>query len=240
VLAAVLCAAAQFVVTAVILLGGRLWLPAPAFGMAKLVAFASTVILPLALAWALGLWRDLGFAWSRVRLGPVFIASLVPAALMLAAGIHAGSYTGGGFFGEAGVQVVNAFGEELLFRGVIFALLMRLPAWRGIVLSGVLFGSMHLLHGFMGDPWSAALGQAAITALAGMMFAAVRYATGSLWLVIVLHVATNLAMIYSNVEIAWGEDAFASLQRLANLMQVVLALWVAGTVRQVAEAANGQ
>jgi membrane protease YdiL (CAAX protease family) len=100
---------------------------------------------------------------------------------------------------ELVIQAFNAFGEELLFRGVIFALLLTRPRWQGIVLSGVLFGAMHLIHGFMDGNWQHALWWATATSLSGMMFAAVRYGTGSLALTMLLHMALNLAKIYSNI-----------------------------------------
>jgi membrane protease YdiL (CAAX protease family) len=226
--AAVACAALQFAVTAALLIGGAAALPPSAFGAVKLAAFASTVLVPLALLTLPGVWSRLGLGWRELRPRPVFLASLIPVALLLAAGLHQGNYAAGGnVLGEIGVQLVNAFGEELLFRGVIFALLWRLPVWRGIVVSGVLFGSMHLLHGFMGAGWDAAFSQAAVTAIAGMMFAAVRYATGSLWLVILLHTVINLATIYSNVGPAWGETAYEAVQRLGVLVEVVVTLYVA-------------
>jgi membrane protease YdiL (CAAX protease family) len=218
ILAAVACAAAQFLLTVLILKVGFAFAPPEAFGKVKLAAFASTVVLPLAMVHALGLWRQVGFDLDKVRPTPVFLVSLLTAALFLVSGVS----SKGGFGGELLMQFVNAFGEELLFRGVVFALLLALPRWQGIVLSGVLFGSMHLLHGFMGVDWSTALWQACVTSVAGMMFASVRYATGSLWLVIFLHMTLNLCMIFSNI----GPDAEFAFERTANVIELALVAYV--------------
>ena len=232
--AATACAGAQFALTGLILLGGAAWLPRSAFGAVKLTAFASTVILPLALVQLFGLWRRVGF--ERIRPDTVFFASLIPAALLLVAGLHPGSEIGGGSIpGELGMQFVNAFAEELLFRGVIFALLVRVPVWQGLLVQGLLFGAMHLLHGFMDGAWAEAFAQMGMTAVAGMLFAAVRYATGSLWLAIALHMILNLAMVYSNIEPAWGADALQAVERLMTLAEAAVALYVAG--RAASEAA---
>jgi uncharacterized protein len=220
--AAILCAAAQFLLTIVILKAGMAFAPPEAFGKVKLAAFASTVVLPVLLAQGLGLWPRAGLQLGKVRAGPIFIVSLVSCALFLSMGVHLRP----GLGGEALMQFVNAAGEELLFRGVIFALLLSLPRWQGVLLSGLLFGSMHLIHGVMDGSWSAALWQALVTSMAGMMFAAVRYATGSLWLVIVLHMALNLSMIYSNIETAAGPTALFIVQRLANVFELALAAYV--------------
>jgi uncharacterized protein len=225
--AATACAVVQFGLTALILIGGTNWLPRESFGAVKLTAFASTVVLPLILAQLFGVWRQLGF--GRVQPDRVFLASLAPAALLLVAGLHAGSNMGGGSAPlEFGMQFVNAFAEELLFRGVIFALLWRVPVSKGLLLQGVLFGAMHLLHGFMDGNWAEALAQMGMTAVAGMLFAAVRYASGSLWLAIACHMIANLAMIYSNIEPRWGADALEATVRLMTLLQASVAVWVAG------------
>jgi hypothetical protein len=64
VLSAVTCAALQFLLTILILEAGMAFLPHEAFGKVKLVAFASTILLPLWLTHALGLWKRVGFGFA--------------------------------------------------------------------------------------------------------------------------------------------------------------------------------
>lgn len=219
------CAALQFALTIAILKAGTVLVPPAMFGKVKLVAFASTVLLPLALAQVFGLWRAVGLEWARVRPAPVFLAGLLTCLPFLALGVHAPEQAS--LAGQSSMQFINAFGEELLFRGVIFAMLVCLPRWQGIVLSGVLFGGMHLIHGYMDGNWAAAASQALVTSMAGMMFAAVRYATGSLWLVVLLHMLLNLSMIYSNLEFAAGAGVLFAVERLVNVIELLLAGYVA-------------
>lgn len=236
VLAAFFCAGLQFVLTVAILKLGALYAPPAAFGKVKLVAFASTIILPLVLAQSFGLWARLGFNADRLKPTGFFAASLLTAALFLPWGFHAQESVAGTFT----IQLFNAFGEELLFRGVVFALLLPLPMGRAIVLNGVLFGAMHLIHGFMGAPWHVAAGQALVTAVCGMMFTAVRYQTGSLWLVILLHMTLNLCMIFSNIDAVAGPAVTFATERVANVIELALVAWllVRGRAqRQVAAAA---
>lgn len=224
VLSAVACAAAQFLLTILILEAGMQFLPHEAFGKVKLVAFASTILLPLWLTHALGLWRRAGFGFAGVHPAFFFLSLLVCVPyLVMGVNVHAS------VAGEALMQFVNAFGEELLFRGVIFALLVRLAPWRSIALSGVLFGAMHLIHGVMDGDWAAATHQALVTTAGGLMFAAVRHRTGSLWCAIALHMLVNLAVIFSNIEPAMGEAATVVVQRIAIAIELALVAWVVVT-----------
>ena len=220
VLTAVSCAGLQFLVTTLILKLGSAFAPASAFGQVKLLAFASTVILPLMLVQAFGLWRQVGLEFGKTRPGRFFLASMLLCVLFLSMGVHLQAQRPLG--SEILIQFINAFGEELLFRGLIFAVLLRLAKWKGILISGLLFGAMHLIHGFMDGNWTHAMWWALATTLSGMMFAAVRYETGSLWLTIVLHMVLNLSKIYSNIEPAAGPDALLIAERAAYGLELAL------------------
>lgn len=224
ILAAVLCAALQFFLAIAILKAAIAFAPPEAFPKFKLVVFASTILLPILLTHVFGLWRRVGLEFSRINLSPVFLVSLSTCAMYLSMGIRPVDHQS--VLGEVLMQFLNATGEELLFRGVIFVILLTLPRWQGILLSGVLFGSMHLIHGVMEGIWQPALLQSIVTAMAGMMFAAVRYESGSLWLAILLHMLLNLSIIYSNVENAAGSTAYLVIARLVNLIEVAIAAWV--------------
>jgi len=220
---AVACAALQFALTIAILEAGMQFLPHEAFGKVKLVAFASTVLLPLLLAHVLGLWKRLGLGFANVR-PAFFFLCLLACVPPLAIGVDLGARES--VAGEALMQFVNAFGEELLFRGVIFALLVRLSPWKSIALNGVLFGAMHLIHGVMDGDWAAAMHQAMVTTAGGLMFAAVRHRTGSLWCAIALHMLVNLSIIFSNIGPTLGEPMKDVVQNVATAIELVLVAWV--------------
>jgi membrane protease YdiL (CAAX protease family) len=227
---AIACALGQFLLTIVILKFGFSLASPEAYGKVKLLAFASTIVYPLVLAHAFGLWQRLALGLDRIRPEPVFLASLSTAALFLPWGLRS---TGGGeLLSDFTIQFFNAFGEELLFRGVIFALLLSLPVWRAIVLNGLLFGAMHLIHGFMDTDWKTAAWKMMVTAVCGMMFTAVRYRSGSLWLCVILHMALNLCMIYSKVQGA-SESTVFMVERAANLIEIAIAAWVIAGARRV-------
>lgn len=224
VFAAIVCAVTQMLLTIVILKIGFGLVPPEDAGIVKLVAFASTIAWPLVLVQVLGLWRDVGFGLRGVRISPPFLAAIAVCALWLIMGIH--PQENGSIANEVPLQLANAFGEELLFRGVIFALLLSLPVGRAIALNALLFGSMHLIHGYMDGDWGAALHQAFFTVMGGTLFAAARYSTGSLWLVILLHAGLNLCIIYSNIGSAAGPSAEQAMTWIAGLAELAIAGWV--------------
>ena len=88
VLTAVSCAGLQFLVTTLILKLGSVFAPASAFGQVKLLAFASTVILPLMLVQAFGLWRQVGLEFGKTRPGRFFLASMLLCVLRLLCVLH--------------------------------------------------------------------------------------------------------------------------------------------------------
>jgi membrane protease YdiL (CAAX protease family) len=231
--AALLVTALQFALTFLILVLGKQLAPAEAWGKVKLAAFASTIVFPLLATHALGLWREVGF--DKIRPSAFFLCCLLPVAMFASMGVHLPQ--GASVTSDLVIQLLNAFGEELLFRGVIFVILLRLPVWQAILLNGVLFGSMHLMHGYMDGNWSHALVWALMSSMAGMMFTAARYRTGSLWLLVLLHMVLNLASMYSNVEIVAGPEVNLMLQRATKAVEFALAAWVmAGAGRRKAAA----
>jgi membrane protease YdiL (CAAX protease family) len=88
-----------------------------------------------------------------------------------------------------GLMAGTATGEELLFRGVLFRIVEQ---WAGtvvaLVVSGLLFGMLHLLN-----PGATVWGALAIAAEAGLLLGAAYAATGSVWLPIGLHLGWNFA-----------------------------------------------
>lgn len=227
VLAAVLCAGLQFALTILILKAGFAFAPPEAHGKVKLAAFASTLLLPLLLTQAFGVWRQVGFELDRLRPAPFFLACLLPALVFLSLGVRQPEQ--GAIGADLLVQLLNAFGEELLFRGVIFVILLSLPQWKAIVMNGLLFGSMHLIHGYMDGNWSAALSWAFMSSIAGMMFTAARYRTGSLWLLVFLHMVLNLASMYSNVEAVAGPTGAEVAKWLVKALELALAVYAMTT-----------
>ncbi|AGZ45099.1 CPBP family intramembrane glutamic endopeptidase [Actinoplanes friuliensis] len=113
-----------------------------------------------------------------------------------------GSVTGA--IGLLGFMAAAAVTEELLFRGVLFRLVEeRTGTWIALLLTGVVFGLMHLAN-----PDASLWGAIAISIEAGFMLAACYAATRTLWVPIGLHFGWNFAAggIFSVVVSGNGES----------------------------------
>lgn len=88
-----------------------------------------------------------------------------------------------------GIMVGAAVTEELVFRGVVFRHVERWTgSWIALLLTGALFGLIHLLN-----PNATLWGAVAIAISAGGMLTAAYIATRRLWLPIGLHFGWNIA-----------------------------------------------
>jgi membrane protease YdiL (CAAX protease family) len=97
--------------------------------------------------------------------------------------------------GLTGGTVTTPFGEEMLFRGVVFRILEDVfGGWVALVLSSVWFGYVH-----SGNPGETFAGVAAIAIVYGPMLAAPFIVTRRLWMGTGLHLAWNYTMgkVYS-------------------------------------------
>jgi uncharacterized protein len=113
-----------------------------------------------------------------------------------------GSVTGA--VGIFGFMAAAATTEELLFRGLLFRWLEKLTGtWLALLVTGVLFGGVHLLN-----PDATLWGATAIAIEAGFMLAACYAATRSLWVTIGLHFGWNFALggIFSAVVSGNGDS----------------------------------
>lgn len=109
-----------------------------------------------------------------------------------------------GATGLLGFMAAAAVTEELLFRGVLFRIVEeRTGTWIALLLTGVVFGGMHLFN-----PDATLWGAVAIAVEAGFMLAACYAATRNLWVPIGLHFGWNFAAggIFSVVVSGNGES----------------------------------
>jgi len=127
--------------------------------------------------------------WRGVLIGVGMFAAVI-AGIALMGGYRvegAGSLSGAAAL--VGVMAAAAVSEELIFRGVLFRIIEeRLGTWLSLVLTGLLFGLMHL-----GNEHASLWGAIAIAVEAGGMLAAAYAATRTLWLPIGLHFGWNFA-----------------------------------------------
>ncbi len=86
--------------------------------------------------------------------------------------------------------LLPAFFEEILMRGIVFRITEEsLGTWLALLISGLLFGDLHLLN--PGATWAAAI---FIAVEAGILLAAAYIVTRRLWVPIGMHAAWNVTL----------------------------------------------
>jgi membrane protease YdiL (CAAX protease family) len=131
-----------------------------------------------------------GAALGRGALAGVGLFGLVIATIALLGGYSVeGLGSVSGAVGLIGLMAAAAVTEELLFRGVLFRLLEeRTGTWVALVVTGLVFGLMHLFN-----PDATLWGALAIAIEAGALLTAAYVATRRLWVPIGLHFGWNFA-----------------------------------------------
>jgi uncharacterized protein len=128
---------------------------------------------------------------------PLLLGGLVLAFLMFACvyavlWLHGNAawlgFTGaGGLAMMAAMALISGVGEELIFRGGVFRVLEdSFGTALALILSGALFGALHLVN-----PHATLFGGVAIALEAGVLLGAAYAATRNLWLPIGLHIGWN-------------------------------------------------
>ena len=154
-------------------------------------ALATVLALGL-LVWA-GWWREAGFnrssQWRNLRL---LLFPLLVCALTLS----------GGLFGSGPASLVSAFvtafvaafGEEIVFRGLLWRALVPAGPVRAVILTSLLSGLLVLGRTATDGPWPEAVRLTALTFCGGFTFGALRWRTTSIWPVILIHTVFAFAV----------------------------------------------
>ena len=138
------------------------------------------------------------------------------------------------FFG----QIVNAFMEESIFRGLMLPHLMRqYRFWQANLLQAFLFGLAHLVEPL--SSWArgqATSGQAIAEAvsllvaatLGGLVFGYLYYRTGSLWTAVFAHLIDNCIGLFFHIQTASRLNAETDILTLASLgfVSLVVLAWI--------------
>lgn len=84
--------------------------------------------------------------------------------------------------------ILVGISEELMFRGIVlYAALSRFRFWTAIFFTNILFGSVHVLNGFMTGDFASSTVQAITAGMAGFWFTAVRLRTKSIFPGMIIH-----------------------------------------------------
>src|SRR5215207_10140392 len=144
------------------------------------------------LVWA-GWWREAGFnrpsRWRNLRL---LLFPLLVVALTLSSGafIPSPAPLASTFL----AVLVATFGEEIIFRGLLWRALVSMGSVRMVILTSSLAGLLVLGRTATDGPWPEAVRLTALTFCGGFTYGALRWRTTSIWPVIILHTAFAFAV----------------------------------------------
>ncbi len=155
--------------------------------------WALTTVLALGLLVWTGWWREAGFnrlsQWKNLRL---LLFPLLVCGLILS----------GGVFGSGPASLVSAFltvaiaafGEEIVFRGLLWRALVPAGPVRAVILASLLSGLLVLGRTATEGPWPEAVRLTALTFCGGFTYGALRWRTTSIWPVVLVHTAFAFAV----------------------------------------------
>lgn len=178
---------------------------------------ASAFLVALALIFR---WDDLGLHWPRD--GRSWVLLWFPALYLVAFAsfaVYLGLPPAQTVFWIFVNTMFVGFSEELMFRGVLLAAFRRnMPIWPAIILTCVLFGSVHILNAFMTGQVLGATVQAVTAMMSGLLFVAIVLRTGSLLPAIILHGLWDFCtFLLTTATSATGEGAAPGWQ-----MQIIM------------------
>ncbi|QIN83436.1 CPBP family intramembrane metalloprotease [Rubrobacter tropicus] len=150
------------------------------------------ILLALALLLWTGLWREAGFNRPivknlRLLWFPLFVGALTLSGGVFVSGIDA-------FVSAFLVVLVAAFGQELLFRGLLWRALAPVGPVGATILTSLLAGALIFGRTFTDGPWPEAVRLTSLAVCSGFTYGALRWRTASIWPVILVHTVFALAV----------------------------------------------
>jgi membrane protease YdiL (CAAX protease family) len=134
-------------------------------------------------------------------------------------------------------QLLNAFMEESIFRGVMLPHLMqRFRFWKANVLQAFLFGLAHLVfplsswvsgQATAGEAAAEAMSLLVFTTIGGLVFGYLYYRTNSLWTAVFAHLIDNSIGLFFHIQTVNRLNAETDILMLASIgfMALVILAW---------------
>ena len=135
-------------------------------------------------------------------------------------------------------QIVNAFMEEGIFRGVMLPHLMRrFRFWQANALQAFLFGLAHLVwplsswvrgQATAGEAAAEAVSLLVLTTVGGLVFGYLYYRTGSLWTAVFAHLIDNVIGLFFHIQTVSRLNGETDILMLASLgfISLVILAWI--------------
>ena len=183
--------------------------------------WAMVTVLALGLLVWTGWLGEAGFnripQWRNLRL---LLFPLLVCALTLS----------GGLFGSGPASLVSAFltalvatfGEEIVFRGLLWRVFVPTGPVRAVILTSLLSGLLVLGMRATEGPWPEAVRLTALTLCGGFTYGALRWRTTSIWPVILVHTAFAFAVSIATL----GTVTYPLIMLLSTLGFVAYGLYL--------------
>ena len=187
-------------------------------------------ILPLGLGWIYKkkrFFRTL-FIGSLVILGALF-TTFLSLSMMVYRNPDPVLKTGMELFAGAAAAFGVGFFEESVFRGLLGNILGKRfgkdskGVWTAVIVSSLLFGSVHLLNMRFGVPFLAAFIQAVGAFACGMLLCAVYYRGGNIWALMIMHALIDFGPLFEATFTTSGTtsaDVIGNINPLALVTQI--------------------
>jgi membrane protease YdiL (CAAX protease family) len=177
------------------------------FLQSTLIGEILMALIAVMLISSLGWWSETGFTYGLTSQG--LVVCLVPTLLIILPRLGLPMLVKGVPVSVTVTAVILAllvgFVEEGFFRGLILRTLLPKGILLSTMLSSVLFACMHLTNLLHGFPWPYVVGQMLDAFGIGVLFAALRLRTGSIWPTLLLHAVYDvggLILLSINPQIA--------------------------------------
>ena len=162
-------------------------------------------------------WRTLPFYWPMALI----------AGLTLASGIN--TDTSGSMLAIILVTViVGSFGEELMFRGLVFHWFRDLSVRKQILISALGFGGLHLLGLRSGIEPAVIFAQIYLAASFGIIFGYARARDYSIMIPILVHIVFNFITLGSKGGVAEAASSGSTEQVVIGILAVGTFTWAWG------------
>ncbi len=178
------------------------------------------ILLAVVLIYTTGSGREAGFGRPnaknlRLLWFPLFVGALALSGGVFVAGLDA-------LVSAFLVVLVAAFGQELLFRGLMWRTLAPVGPVGAMVLTSLLAGALIFGRTFTDGPWPEAIRLTILAVCSGFTYGALRWRTASLWPVIFIHTVFALAVDIA----ALGTVSYRILMLLSTLGFVLYGLFL--------------
>ncbi len=205
------------------IIGSLLGLPEPVL---VIMALLFSTVLPLGFIWWLHWWKDTGFVTTAQNLQVLWFPLVIMVLPLI-------------IFGTIELEVglvryyllilfLTGLSEEAVSRGLLLRTLLPLGKWHAVLIPATLFGLGHITQFlFLGMPLTENLLQIAFNIPFGILYAALRLRTGSIWPLIIIHMFVDMSYVVGGAaDIGVGSKMPMEVMIVVAVLEVAYAIYI--------------